>query len=211
MNAATHAAITQALAEATSPDGRLSQAGLRKARALVQQARYSGGASRGPLPANNAVQLDQVHPPAGGDYIEPMMAPSRYLVLPETPIVAPAATSPQIRLEFSAGGGWLIGWRAVAVDVTPGAGAAGNLEQATMGVRMFLNDGEELITNGTGADFASLLTIFGPAVNVTPIMRRVDVKDNLFVLWRNNQQPGGSDLQAFCTFSFWREKYPGTG
>jgi len=200
-----------ALRDATSPNGHVAQAGLARARAIQQQ-RYTGGASSSAIRPNHgdAVQLDQVHPPAAGDYIEPLMAPSRYLVLPEAPIVAPAALSNQIRLEFSAGGGWLIGWRGSVVDTTPGAGAAGAFEQASMGVRMFLNDGEELITNGTGADFAAFSTIF--TINSsTPIMRRVDVKDILNCQFQNFQQPGGSNLQPRVTFAFWREKYPGTG
>ena len=196
------------IAAANGVDGHAAQSGLRQARAL----QMTGGASREPypIPTDRAVQLDQVHPPASADFIEPMMAPSRLMVLPQTPVVAPAATTAPIRLEFSAGGGWLIGWRCIAVDVTPGAQASGRLEQATGAVRMFINDGEELITNGTGADFASLLTVFGPNTNSTPIMRRMDVKDNLFLLFRNNQTAGGSSLQFFTTFYFWRERYPGT-
>lgn len=173
----------------------------------------TGGASREPFDVGHSViSTDQIHPPNSSDMIVPIMAPSRYLVLPNPPPVLPGTTSLGTRLEFSAGGGWLIGWRGSAIDNTPGVEAAGNYESATLAIRMFINDGEELITNGTGADFATMADLFPRDTNDAPLMRRVDVKDILTVLFQN-QQPlaTGNTLQPRLKFAFWREKYPGTG
>lgn len=173
----------------------------------------SGGASREMLdPGHTGIPLDQVHPPACADYIQPLMAPSRYLVVPSVPVVAPQAVTPGERIEFSAGGGWLIGWRGTVRDDTAGIQAAGPYEQASVGVRVFLNDGEELITNGTATDFALFSDLFADATQWSPIMRRVDVKDVMTLQFQNFQPlAGGSSLQPSITFAFWREKYPGAG
>jgi len=202
--------ITQILRQTDQHDPRMVAHAFRELRALGTHARNNGYADSYPATVpHTTIQADQIHPPLDGDYIEPMLAPSRLLVLPDTPDVDAGDTSNQVDLEFSAGGGWLIGWRGIAVDFTPGAGAAGRFESAAMAVRMFLNDGEELITNGRAADFAPFLTIFGESVSMTPILRRVDVKDTLHCLFRNLQPAGGSTLRPFVTFAYWREKYPG--
>lgn len=223
MDHRTQSRIAQLLHTArTSPDAHISQRCLRQARALSQSSHfqstgggdhYTGGASRpGPVVPHSVINSDQIHPPNEADFIQPLMAPSRYLVVPAIPAVAPGTTSPGERLEFSAGGGWLIGWRATATDFTAGVEAAGPFEQASMGVRIFLNDGEELITNGTAADFARFSELFGDAVQWSPIMRRVDVKDVMNLQFQNFQPAAtGNTLQPSVTFAFWREKYPGTG
>ena len=87
-----------------------------------------------PAPPNySPIQADQIHPPADVNAVQSMMAPSRWLVLPESPEVPAGTESASVRLEFSAGGGWLIGFRAVAVDTGP-PGAAGPFEQAQLGM-----------------------------------------------------------------------------
>jgi hypothetical protein len=141
------------------------------------------------------------------------MAPSRWLVVPGIPAVPPNSdTTAGIRLEFSAGGGWLIGWRGrVGNLAAAGVISADDSDQRSIGVRMFLNDGENLITNGIGADFAPFTDLFADAVQWSPIMRRVDVKDVLNFAFRNFQPAGGDTLTPSLTFAFWREKYPGTG
>lgn len=202
--------IEQILRETDSRDARQVQHAFRELRAMAAQRRSNGYGDAYPATVpHSTIQADQIHPPLNGDYIEPMLAPSRLLVLRNTPTVPVQTDSNQVDLEFAAGGGWLIGWRGIAVDFSAGAFAAGRLEQATMGVRMFLNDGEDLITNGQAADFAPFLTIFGESVSMTPILRRVDPKDSLHCIFRNFQPAGGSALRPFVTFAFWREKYPG--
>lgn len=207
-----HQAINKLLAQAVQdPDAMRAQGSLREARSLMT-GRYTGGGTSEPhCPPHNQIQMDQVHPPLAGDYMQPVLAPSRILVVPEIPEVAPQAVSPGERLEFSAGGGWLIGWRGTSIDFTPGAFRSDQLTQATMQVRMFLNDGEELITNGIGFDFVSFSDLFPPSSNYAPILRRVDVKDALNLQFRNIQPLQASTLQPTLAFQFWREKYPGTG
>ena len=222
MDQRTHAQVTALLrvAESATDAGR-AQAAFRRAQRLLNDCDqgtggnpyYSGGASREPFDVGHSViQTDQIHPPNASDFVVPLMAPSRYLVLPNPPAVAPATTSPGVRLEFSAGGGWLIGWRGSAADNTPGVEAAGPYEQASMAIRMFINDGEELITNGFGADFVTMADVFPDSAQWAPIMRRMDVKDVLNVIFQNFQPAAtGNTLQPRLTFAFWRERYPGTG
>lgn len=175
--------------------------------------RHTGGASRHALDVGHSViNTDQIHPPNPSDFIIPLIAPSRYLTVPNIEPVAPESISAGSRLEFSAGGGWLIGWRGIARDDTAGVEAAGPYEQATLGVRMFINDGEELITNGLAADFVTFAELFPESSQWAPILRRVDVKDILNVFFQNFQPAlTGNDLTPRLTFAFWREKYPGTG
>lgn len=213
MDANTVARCQQMLEEAQRSPGTYRAQGLVRAVRSIMAREHDGGASGLDcvLP-HTVIQQDQVHPPATGDYIEPLMAPSRYLVVPQlspAATVAPASDSVPVTLQFSSGGGWLIGWRGLAVSFANGAFSAGPVEQATLGVRMWINDGEELITNGLNADYAPFATIFGQSVSSTPIMRRVDVKDILNLQFRNFQPVDGVAMRPFITFSFWREKYPG--
>lgn len=209
-----HAHISALLDQAArDPRGIQAQSALRQAHAALDP-RYTGGVMREPdCPPHNQIQMDQVHPPLAGDYLQPMLAPSRVLVVPDIPTVEPASVSAGERLEFSAGGGWLIGWRGTAIDFTPGGYRVDMLTQATCQVRMWINDGEELITNGMGFDFASFSDLFPPGMLYAPILRRVDVKDILNLQFRNIQPniDGSADLQPTMAFLFWREKYPGTG
>lgn len=161
-------------------------------------------------PPYSPIQADQIHPPSDVSAVQSMMAPSRWLVLPEAPIVPAGTESAGIRLEFSAGGGWLIGMRGISVDEGP-PGNAGQFEQAQLGMRLTLNDGENLITNGVAADFASFSTLFADAVHWSPILRRVDVKDVMIARFRNFNPPAsGINLTPRVTFAFWRDRYPGT-
>ena len=180
--------------------------------ALAQQGHPSsfaipqpGDGGPSPIPAS------QVHPPAPGQFVHPVLAPSRVMIMDPIPLVPQGATSEAVRLQFDAGAGWIIGFRGSVVDRTPGAEAAGNLEMASIGLRMFLNDGEELITDGVRAAHATYADLFPPAAIWSPILRWVYSTDDLFALFRNlNPTEGGPDLQPSLTFLFWREKYPGT-
>jgi hypothetical protein len=196
----------------TSKDGRIAQAAMRAAMAISNgPTGYTGGASREPFDVGHTtIQTDQIHPPSPADSVVPLMAPSRILVVPNLVPVIPGDTVTGLPLEFSAGGGWLIGWRGRVSQLTAPPFSSGQIEQDTLGVRMFINDGEELITNGQVADFATFGELFASATHITPIMRRVDVKDTLSFAFRNFQPPGGATLTPRICFYFWREKYPGT-
>jgi hypothetical protein len=140
-----------------------------------------------------------------------MLAPSRILVVGDIPEVEPQQPSPGERLEFSAGGGWLIGWRGSAIDYTEGAFRVDELTAASLGVRLTFNGEEEIITNGQSMDFVRFSDVFPPTMNYAPILRRVDVKDILICQFFNFQPaaPAGHNLQPTLAFQFWRERYPG--
>jgi hypothetical protein len=221
MDQNTQAQIAQLLAIAQGGHPLQAPAALQRAQQLMTapppppSQQYSGGYSREPFPVGHSViQVDQVHPPLGLNTVQASMAPSRILVVPDIQNAGPLSTTPGARLEFSSGGGWLIGWRGTAVDLTPGAQAAGLLQQAQAGVQMTINDGENLITNGVGVDFSRFSDLFPSSSQWSPIMRRVDVKDTLNLTFRNfNADAGqGTPIYAFSlSFFFWREKYPGQG
>ena len=221
MDQATANRCSQLLQCARTPgmNPAIVQSALREARALIDADAHqmypapSGGGSLVQGVPHSTIQLDQVHPPAAGDYIQPLMAPSRFLVVPDLPDIPPDTTVTGFVLDFSAGGGWLIGWQGIVADFTTvGAFAAGELEQASMGVKAFLNDGEELITNGVSADFVPFANVFRSDTNYSPIMRRVDSTDRMFFEFRNFQPAvqGAQTLRPAIVFAFWREKYPGT-
>jgi hypothetical protein len=211
--------IDQLMQIAASGDPLQAPAAMHRARTMLAAAcvpqRYTGGMTRAPgMVPHSTIQMDQVHPPMGLNTVHATMAPSRILVVPNIPLVGPSSVSPGERLEFSAGGGWLIGWRGTAFDTTVGAQSAGDEIQAQAGVRMFINDGEELITNGLGADFARFSDLFPPAALWSPIMRRMDVKDILNLQFQNFAAATGEDTPSYTfsmAFLFWREKYPGMG
>lgn len=190
----------------THPNPRARATAQAHANALASQM----ATQQGDYGATSAPQ--QRHPPVEVDSIKGIplgpvgvpLAPTRLLRLPVAPDVDPGTTADPVQLEFSAGAGWIIGWSGIAVDLTPGAEAAGAAEQALMGVRMFLNDGEEIITNGLAADFAPMATIFGSGQNdrEAALLRWVESVDTLTVLFRNFGAQ--RTLRPFVTFRFWR-------
>lgn len=183
-------------------DPGMMQARIRDALVVLGGPRRMGA---GAVPSTN-IQGTTIHPPVPGPWAEPLWAPDRYLVLENTPSVAVQTTSAPIRLEFSSGAGWLIGWSGVAVDLTVGSQAAGTLEQATMGVQWIINAGEDLITNGIAEDFAIFATLFRQsATDFTSIMRYVNAKDTARFRFRNFQPVGGRAMTPFLTFQFLRD------
>jgi len=207
--------VSELLHEAASVrDATKAQHAFHRARALMAGP-YTGGYTREPacIPHSN-IPMDAVHPPLAGDYCQPMLAPSRILVVQDIPAVAPQQTTPGERLEFSSGGGWVIGWRGTVADLTVGAFRVDALTQWSIGVRASVNAGDEqLITNGETFDFVRYSDLFPVAsFNYAPLLRRMDVKDTLFFNFRNFQpvaQDGGHTLYPTLSFQFWREKYPG--
>lgn len=207
--------VSELLHEAASvPNAQKAQHSFHRARAMIPGP-YTGGHSREPacVPHSN-IPMSAVHPPLAGDYNQPMLAPSRILVVQDIPSVDPQDTSPGEKLEFSSGGGWLIGWRGTVADWTQGAFRVDALTQHSIGVQCSVNAGDEqLITNGESFDFVRYSDIFPiAAMNYAPILRRIDVKDSLFFNFRNFQPlaaAGGHALTPTLAFQFWREKYPG--
>jgi hypothetical protein len=195
MDPTTYTQVTQLLEDAA---GESNPWKAQKSLQEIRQLFYRSGA-----PAVDPMDRDR--PPAVGDYIQPLLAPSRYLVVPAVPVVPASGTSPGERLEFTSGGGILIGFRGTVVDFTVGVFAAGRLEQASIGVQMTVNGDVNLITNGVAEDFALFSDLFGDAVQWSPILRKMEVNDIINFLFRNNQPlVGGNPLQPSLTFAFWR-------
>jgi len=169
----------------------------RDAYAIIGDERKAGGLS---APAHHSVVQ---HPPVTGSFVEPDLAPDRVLVVENTPTVNANTTSNPVRLEFASGAGFIIGIRGSAVDFTVGAGGAGPLEQASLGMQMRLNAGEELITNGVAADFATFASLFGhDGQEWFPLRRYVTAKDVARFTFRNFQLAGGSNLRPFLAIKF---------
>jgi hypothetical protein len=207
--------VSELLHEAASvPNAQKAQGAFHRARAMIPGP-YTGGVTREPacVPHSN-IPMSAVHPPLAGDYCQPMLAPSRILVVQNIPSIDPQDTSPGEKLEFSSGGGWLIGWRGSVADWTQGAFRVDALTQHSVGLTASVNAGDEqLITNGESFDFVRFEDIFPlGAMMYAPLLRRIDVKDSLFFHFRNFQPlaaQGGHALTPSLAFQFWREKYPG--
>jgi len=135
-------------------------------------------------------------------YSEHQIAPNLIMVVPAIPVVAPQVPSAIVNLTFQSGPGLIVGWRGTAIDVTPGALAAGPLEQATCTVRMSLNGDSELIRNGLGVDFVPFSNVFANAEAFSPLAREVCADDILQIQFNNTQPIGGSNLQPTLAFAF---------
>ena len=93
------------------------------------------------------------------------------------------------------------------LDLTPGAFAAGPLEQASIGVTMIWNAGtDQLVTDGETANFASMADLFRDAAIWAPLDRKVCASDILTVTFRNFQPAaGGHVLVPSLVFAFKRD------
>lgn len=166
-----------------------------------------------PVPPRGTHQLAQLHPPILGNYLEPMVPPTRILTVPGVPTVAPQETTAQAKLDFSAAGGcdqgFLIGMHGNVRDDTAGVQNAGFYEYASIELEMSFNDGEFLITNGEQASFAPYCDLFSPGQRTPfPIYRQVSSSDSMFFRWRNVQPAGtGNTLQPSLTFLFVRTPF----
>jgi len=74
---------------------------------------------------------------------------------------------------------------------------------ASTEIRIQFSGDEDLISNGSGGDFAALLALVGPNVNWYPITRRVQRGDNWAISWRN--QDGAATATPQCLFAFIRD------
>lgn len=163
--------------------------------------------------ARNIITPDQIHPPPHSRMLQPLMAPDRWYTLPIRSEVPPGEISaPPAILDFQSKAGWLIGMRGTSTDFTIGSFAAGRFEQASLGVKIRINDAEPLTTNTNDADFILFSDLFGDAVQWSPIMRWIEPTDTMTVEFQNFQPPApdGHTLTASLTFAFWRKEYPGT-
>jgi|TARA_R110000824_G_scaffold62012_2_gene164475 hypothetical protein len=77
-------------------------------------------------------------------------------------------------------------------------------------VRLFINSGEELITNGQGVAFAPFSDMFATTIQWSPLMRYMLATDVITTQVANTTV--ALRLQASLTFAFIRDgDYPGVG
>jgi len=184
-----------------------------RAQGLLRQACLQPAPGSGAIPAGSPYGFDQIHPPAKGLFIQPMIAPDRFYVVPVRPlVVAGGVQSNPIKLDFQSKAGWLIGMRGKAADFNvPGTFAAGALEQASMGVNIRVNDDESLITNTTDTAFSAYSDLFGNGDEWCPILRELTATDTLTIRYVNFQPAvGGVSLVPSLTFQYRLREYPGS-
>lgn len=107
-------------------------------------------------------------------FFEPLIVPHRVMVVADIAQIAAGGDSPTLKVEFSSGEGWLVGWR----GSTRADGS--DTGRASLGVRLNLNGNEPLITNGQTEDYAIFDTLFPRgAATWSPLLIPVNVKDIL--------------------------------
>lgn len=208
----------------TVAQGRLAQGGgvrpqaeawgPRSIRPDAQRPQAPSGSMQAPQAPTSMYQLSDIHPPIVGNFNEPMIAPSRILVVDGIPAVAPQTTSDPAKLDFTAAGGCdngiLIGMHGTVVDNTPGVEQAGNYEYGSIELQATFNDTENLITNGENATFVRYSDLFTPGDRTPfPILRTISATDSMFFQFRNTQPIDGNTLQPSLMFYFLRLDYPG--
>lgn len=143
------------------------------------------------------------NPPLAGEFNQPQIAPDRFFVLPVREIVAPQTTTEGTQFRFNSKPGMIIGMRGTVVDFTVGAFAADKLEQASIGVRITINDNDNLTTNTNAADFVPFADLFVDGETVCPLYRRMAYDDVLVIEFRNFQPLiGGHNLTASLTLHY---------
>jgi hypothetical protein len=145
-----------------------------------------------------------------------MIPPSRILVVPGVPSVAPGTTSDPARIDFTAAGGCdnalIVGIHGTARDDTAGVEQAENYEYATCELQATFNDSENLVTDGEAATFVPYSDLFSPGQREPfPICRMISATDKMFFRWRNTQPAEtGNTLTPTLTLLVLRIPYPGS-
>lgn len=149
------------------------------------------------------VSQHENHAPLEGNFIQPIIAPDCYLVVPNIPAVAADTESQPRVLEFKSGPGLIIGMRGTVLDQTVGAEAAGRLEMASIGVQATWNQGRyNIITNGEDPDFIRYSDLFADGVQWTPFLRFARSCDAITFKWQNVRNVGGPDLEPTLSLAF---------
>lgn len=194
--------IDLALRTIVADPGNAAQAAQRARALLPQLAVVQDPRSRPPFS-----RYDNV--PDGGMFVQPLIAPDLWLVVPNIPAVAAAQDSPgeELRLTAFGKGCKLIGWRGTVIDTTAGSFASGPLEQASIGVRCVLNGEQNKITNGEAADFAKFSDLFADATQWSPMLLDLEATDVLSFNFRNFQPAaGGHSLTPSLLFAAIRKR-----
>ena len=157
-----------------------AQKAVRDLRAQLQQRpRFQGGGGRPRHTEGVPPQYPRKKRPEHA-FFRPIVAPHRLLVLPDVVQVNAGTDSATIRLDFSQGAGWVLGWR----GTTRGDGS--DTGRASMAVKCNINGNEPLVTNGQTEDFAVFDTIFPRNADTwSPLLIPMGVKDVLRVDFHN--------------------------
>jgi hypothetical protein len=109
-------------------------------------------------------------------FFRPIIAPHRFLVLGDVVQVNANSPSSTLRVEFSQGEGWVLGWRGtVRAD-------GSDLARSSMGVKLNINGKEPLITNGQTEDYGLFDILFPRNADTwTPLLIPMGIKDILRV------------------------------
>lgn len=156
------------------------------------------------------------HPPSYALTVQPMMAPTLYLVVPDIPQLDPQEESPGERLDFSLGDGILIGMRgtvlAQGIVNDEYESSASKEMDALCGLELTLNGQEQLIVDGATQAYAWYSDLFGgDAVQWTPIMRHVLSSDVLHMRFFNRSILLGPTIQPSLMFAYRRLPMPIAG
>lgn len=135
-------------------------------------------------------------------YRETTPSPDQWFVPATIPRIAPGNDSAPIRLDFSGLTPWgeIVCWRACAVSYDPGNVSGDETILRSTGVRLSFNGRTDLISTGTGPQFASLGTLFSPSGPPAPMYRFVTSNDVLEITFRNYQPAGGATIDAYIAF-----------
>ncbi len=112
----------------------------------------------------------------------PQLAASRILTI-KGPNLAPLDVSPPQKLEFGAGAGWLIAMQGGIIQT--GTIIQDYLLRSHVGMRLYINDEDEIITDGMSAAFANMNDLFSEDRGWLPMRRYMIGTDNLFVIFKN--------------------------
>lgn len=132
------------------------------------------------------------HPPALVPVVQPMLPPSRWIVLTGIPALVPQGEWTSGRIQFQFSPGFLIGMRGSVVrDVLDKQGAV--IDWAAIGADLYaaemelqFNGGEPLITSGDAEAWLKFSDVFGFDSFPAPMLRRLEQSDTLNVRLRNS-------------------------
>jgi hypothetical protein len=162
--------VARALQDAKGPLG--AQRAITELRRRMRKPGAFNLASRGEVDSPSFPRKKRPEMP----FFRPIIAPHRFLVVGDVVQVNANSASSTLRVEFSQGEGWVLGWRGtVRAD-------GSDLARSSMGVKCNINGKEPLITNGQTEDYALFDVLFPRNADTwTPLLIPMGIKDILRV------------------------------
>jgi len=152
----------------------------------------------------------EYHPAAARYLWQPPVVPSRILVTPDRPSLADGDTGSS-RIDFSGvGPGWLIGHRGTALRGDLLGGDEVTESPAAVGLRLFFNSGENIITNGDTTAYVPFSDVYPASLSFAPLLRYVTQRDILTVEWQQLVAAGTSSIVIVpsVSFAFFAQRLP---